>query len=116
MEGLTSLPTSNLPMNKLAQDIQDLRNLGKPVEISPAESLDETDGVEFNSLLKQALDAVNSRQQEAADLMTRVETGESSDLLGAMLASQKASLSFQALVQIRNKAVAAYEEIMRMQV
>lgn len=106
----------NVAMNKLAQDVQELVNLGKPGTVIPPAASNENEAPAFSSLVKQALDTVNSQQKAAADFATDIETGKSKDLLGAMLAGQKASLSFQALVQIRNKAVAAYEEIMRMQV
>ena len=48
--------------------------------------------------------------------MTAVETGQSDDLVGAMIASQKASLSFNALMQVRNKVVTSFEEILKMPV
>ncbi len=106
----------NLSTSGIAQDVQELINIGKPGSVMPPEAISSEETPGFGELMKTALDAVNQEQQNAAGLLTDIETGKSKDLLGAMLASQKASLSFQALVQIRNKAVAAYEEIMRMQV
>lgn len=70
----------------------------------------------FGNLLQQAIEKVNSMQKTSAEKMHQIETGASQDLLGTMLASQKAGISFQALLQVRNKAVTAYEEIMRMQI
>ncbi|MGI9280149.1 MAG: flagellar hook-basal body complex protein FliE [Endozoicomonas sp.] len=110
----------NLSTSGIAQDVQELINVvnktGKPGTVAPSDAIINEDTPGFGELMKSALDSVNQQQKTAAGLMTDIETGKSKDLLGAMLASQKASLSFQALVQIRNKAVAAYEEIMRMQV
>ncbi|USE37631.1 flagellar hook-basal body complex protein FliE [Endozoicomonas sp. SCSIO W0465] len=71
---------------------------------------------EFSHVLKTAMDKVNELQQTASAKMHEVDTGASQDLLGTMISTQKASISFQALLQVRNKAVAAYEEIMRMQI
>jgi flagellar hook-basal body complex protein FliE len=70
---------------------------------------------DFLDLLQQSLAAVNDRQQEADHRVQQVQTGRSSDLLGAVLSLEEADLSFQLLLQVRNKAVKAYEEIMRMQ-
>ena len=75
-----------------------------------------SDNPGFGDIMKQVLSHVNSLQKDASSRMEAVETGASDDLLGAMIASQKSSLSFQSLLQVRNKVVAAYEEVMRMQV
>ena len=61
-------------------------------------------------------DTVNQHQSLASQKMTAVETGKSDDLVGAMVASQKASLSFNALMQVRNKVVMSFEDIMKMPV
>lgn len=68
----------------------------------------------FGSVFRATMDAVDRPQKEAADLATRIETGASDDLTGAMIASQKASLSFSALTQVRNKLLNAYDEVMKM--
>lgn len=68
----------------------------------------------FGSVFRSALDGVDHQQQVSADLATKIETGASDDLTGAMIASQKASLSFSALTQVRNKLMTAYDEVMKM--
>lgn len=68
----------------------------------------------FGSVFRAALDGVDRQQQESANLATQIETGASDDLTGAMIASQKASLSFSALTQVRNKLMTAYDEVMKM--
>jgi flagellar hook-basal body complex protein FliE len=71
----------------------------------------------FGAMFKSALDQVNSAQMRATEMSTAVETGASdADISEVMLAIQKASLGFQAVTQVRNKVVAAYQEIMNMQV
>ncbi|MGB1270518.1 MAG: flagellar hook-basal body complex protein FliE [Endozoicomonas sp.] len=82
-----------------------------PSDLSRIESAPD-----FQKLLKQAVDKVNNLQQSASSQMHSIDAGESKDLLGTMISVQKAGISFQALVQVRNKAVSAYEEIMRMQI
>ena len=70
----------------------------------------------FADLLKQAVRGADAQQHHADDLVTAVETGASDDLVGAMLASQQASLSFSTMVQVRNKVMSAFDDIIKMQV
>jgi flagellar hook-basal body complex protein FliE len=72
--------------------------------------------VNFGQVMLSALNAVDQQQHNAARLQTAVETGKSDDLVGAMVASQKAGLSFSALVQVRNRLQSGFDEIMRMPV
>ncbi len=75
----------------------------------------EAQGPNFGSMLKHAIDGVNETQQTASKLANAYERGDpSADLTRVMIASQKASVSFQALTQVRNKVVQAYEDIMKM--
>ena len=74
-------------------------------------------GVEFGNVLKQSLEQVNQAQQSAGDLATRFSIGEADvSLPEVMVSMQKASLQFEAATQVRNRLVAAYQEIMNMSV
>ena len=74
-------------------------------------------GVDFGQVLKTALEQVNGTQQEASKLAMQFELGASNaNLHDVMISLQKANVSFQAMVQVRNKLVSAYQEIMSMQV
>jgi flagellar hook-basal body complex protein FliE len=71
--------------------------------------------ISFAAVMKQGLDAVNAAQQQAATLATRFERGEPGvELSQVMLESQKASVAFRATVEVRNRLVSAYQEIMNM--
>jgi len=71
----------------------------------------------FSQMLGQAVDKVNGTQQAASDMATAFEMGQGGvDLTDVMIASQKASVSFQAMTQVRNKLVQAYQDIMQMPV
>jgi len=73
--------------------------------------------VDFGSALKSALDQVNGAQQQALGLAREFELGApSASLHDVVLSLQKANIAFQGAVQVRNKLVAAYQEIMNMQV
>lgn len=69
----------------------------------------------FGDLLKTAIDSVNEAQAEAKNLAVSLERGDPNvDLPQVMIGLQKASVSFQAMVQVRNRLVAAYEDISKM--
>ncbi|MES9968824.1 MAG: flagellar hook-basal body complex protein FliE [Candidatus Thiodiazotropha sp.] len=75
----------------------------------------ESSGADFGDLLKQSIDHVNSAQKEASELRSAFERGEGDmDLAQVMIAAQKSSLSFEAMVQVRNKLVEAYKDVMNM--
>jgi len=87
------------------------------VNVNPSTQVQGTDSVNFSGLMKSAVNQVNETQQAAGQLKTAFEMGDPNvSLADAMIASQKASVAFQATVQVRNKLVAAYEEVMRMSV
>jgi flagellar hook-basal body complex protein FliE len=70
---------------------------------------------DFAAMLKQSIDAVNNTQQTASGLAKSFEMGQSDiSLAEVMIASQKASVSFQAMLQVRNKLVDAYKDVMGM--
>ena len=73
--------------------------------------------VNFADALKNQLDQVNTRMTEANGLGKRFTLGDDQvSLSDVMVSMQKASINFQATVQVRNKLVSAYQEIMNMQV
>ncbi|RJF98653.1 flagellar hook-basal body complex protein FliE [Noviherbaspirillum saxi] len=73
--------------------------------------------VDFASALKASLDQVNGAQKRSEDMTKRFVLGDDSvNLSDVMINSQKASIAFQATVQVRNKLVSAYHDIMNMQV
>ncbi|WP_077617811.1 flagellar hook-basal body complex protein FliE [Bacillus sinesaloumensis] len=71
---------------------------------------------EFSSFLKDAINNVNEAQQTSDKMTQKLINGEDVDLHQVMISSEKASVSLQATLQIRNKVIEAYQEIMRMQV
>lgn len=72
---------------------------------------------DFGTMLTQALNGVNSTMVHADNMRTRFDMGDDSvSLSDVMIASQKATMAFEATVQIRNKCVEAYKTIMQMQV
>lgn len=104
-------------MNQISADqlLSQIRSLGRDLQAPPAASV--ASPIDFGEALKTTLDAVNEIQQHAGDLKVGFETGSGdASLAEVMIAAQKADLSFRAVTEVRNKLVAAYQEIMNMPV
>jgi len=74
-----------------------------------------TSGTSFDGFLGNMVNEVNAKQAAAGDAMKGVMTGDM-PLHKAMIAVQEASVSFQMMVEVRNKLLESYQELMRMQV
>ncbi len=73
--------------------------------------------VNFSDLLAKAVDGVNESQQQSAALKEAFQRGdEGIDISRVMIASQKANIEFQLMMQVRNRLVSAYQDIMNMQI
>jgi len=70
---------------------------------------------EFQGVLSSAIDSIQSLQNTAADSVQKFLTGQNEELHTTVLATQKAELAFELGLQVRNKVVDAYQEIMKMQ-
>ena len=71
----------------------------------------------FSNMLKSAVDTVNANQQQAAKLSEAFQKGDPNVQMSELMVSlQKSNVSFQAMVEVRNRLVSAYQEIMNMQV
>ena len=81
--------------------------------VSPAEGQHAGGG--FLGSLKEAIAQVNEVQLDASQAVDKFVSGESDNVHQMMMALQKADVSFQLMMQVRNKLVAAYEDIQRMQ-
>ncbi|WAA13607.1 flagellar hook-basal body complex protein FliE [Fervidibacillus halotolerans] len=70
----------------------------------------------FSNMLKNAINEVNDAQIQADRLTEKLALGENVELHQVMIAAEKASITLNATMEIRNKVIEAYQEIMRMQV
>jgi flagellar hook-basal body complex protein FliE len=66
------------------------------------------------SSFENVLNQINQSQVNASQKISAVDTGQSDDMVGAIIASQKASLAFSALMQVRNKVVSGVNEVLKM--
>ena len=71
---------------------------------------------DFAALMRQAVGEVNQAQMQSASMSRSFELGEQVDLAEVMIAMQKSRVSFEALLQVRNKLLSAYQDVMNMSV
>jgi flagellar hook-basal body complex protein FliE len=89
-------------------------NLGASLQPPSVKARDKADGGDFQRMMVDALAKVNEIQGEAEEAINGLAEG--GDVTKAVIAMEKADLSFQLMTEVRNKLLNAYEDIMRMQV
>ena len=100
-----------------------MENMKIPSTIQPAvrpefsnDETRESQTSSFGRVLQQSIDQVNRLQLEADASINDLATGKKTDIHQTMIAVEKASVSFELLMQIRNKVLSAYDKLMRTQV
>jgi flagellar hook-basal body complex protein FliE len=88
---------------------------GKTTKLDSTSSSKEA-GPSFADTLKEAVGNVNQLHVEADRKAQELATGKTDDIAGVMIAAEKADVALRAMVQVRNKIIDAYQEIMKMQV
>lgn len=114
----------NIKANALYSDLQAMAGQARRInDIAPnmdnsiVPNVKNDSQADFSGMLKAAIDNVNGIQKHAGALKTAVEMGDRNvSMAEAMIASQKAGIAFEATVQVRNKILEAYKEIMSMPV
>lgn len=91
--------------------------LGADIGVHRLGQTQSTQKVSFSDTLKASLDQVNKMQKDSETLGKKFTMGDDSvSLSDMMIAGQKANIAFQATIQVRNKLVSAYQDMMNMQV
>lgn len=86
-----------------------------PTELREAPAMTDSRAEEFSKVVRHFLGDVNLEQINAEQAIERLIVGETDDLNEVMLALSKADLSFRMFIDIRDKVIDAYQEVMRMQ-
>jgi flagellar hook-basal body complex protein FliE len=105
--------------NNINQVLSQMRSIEALASHKPVqETKPSQDGAgSFADMMQKAIDQVNEGQMQAAELSRALERGDPNvDLAEVMIAMQKSSVSFQALTEVRNKLLTAYQDIMNMPV
>ena len=109
----TSITASDpFDFKKLETDLKALRD--SALKLSSAPENKEDSG--FSHLLTQGIKDVNLSLKDSERMTLDLASGKSNNIHETMLSATRAELSFQMLVQLRNKAIEAYQDVMRMQV
>ncbi len=98
-----------IPIQKI-NSIIDLNETGKTPVIGA------TNAIPFQTMFQDAIQNVKSTDSNLTQELNKLATGQSDDLHNLTIASTKATMSVQMLVQLRNKALDAYNEVMRISV
>lgn len=105
----------------IASVLAQMRTMRSAVDMPIRPDIRETGTVQpaggdndFGSLLKASIDSVSSLQNESSAEANAFSRGEHTDLVRVMVAAQKSTVAFQALTQVRNRVVSAYQDIMNM--
>lgn len=88
----------------------------QPQNVQRSQTVKASNDSNFKTLLSDALNKVNNVQIDSQIATQRMARGENIDLHDVMITAQKANLLLQTTVEVRNKVVEAYQEVMRMQV
>jgi flagellar hook-basal body complex protein FliE len=110
VEQIISLRQQIIDRSQLLQQLHQ----AKGAEGAPQVESGGVGGVGFADTLKSALDGVNATQAKSEHLSAAYERGEVTDIAKVMLARQEAGVAFEATLQVRNKLLSAYQDIMRM--
>jgi len=107
-------PAAMQPAAGKINDI-DLQSLNKTTGIQSSKNPTAVDG-NFGNVLGRLVSEVNQKQLAATDTVSGLVSGDKVSLHQAMLTMEEASISFQLMVEVRNKLLESYQELMRMQV
>jgi flagellar hook-basal body complex protein FliE len=121
------LPISNIPQALPLQAIRQMQDAaeairmpgidtiapaGKPGEVNPGQNT----GDSFGSMLGKLVQEVNAKQNASMEAVQSLQSGGNVSLHQAVIAMEEASVSFQLMVEVRNKLLESYQEMMRMQI
>lgn len=121
--------TFNPALNGISQQMQAVRvkqyqnieqitkpgDVERPFSIQPNTGAEEPGKVTFGSLIGNLVEEVDAKGKTSAAELKKVMTGEVDNLHQSMVAMQEASVAFTLMVEVRNKLMESYQQIMRMQ-
>ena len=111
-------PIGSVPSAYTGLPVNPLQGAAKPrLDAMPdGVRLAQAPGESFGTMLDGLVNTVSGKQTEATELTKRVLLGDNDQLHQSVIAMQEASVAFTMMVEVRNKLVESYQELMRMQV
>lgn len=115
MDGLSISNSENLL--ERSQTLREARQEKINSEFSAGSEIGSTEGTKsFAETLKDAVQDVNQTQKDADVQMQKLATGKAESISDVMIAQEKADIALRLMLQVRNKIIDAYQEVMKMQV
>ncbi len=111
---MTQISKNMLNSKHILAQLQDLKSQAQQANLKQQPKAES--GPSFMDHLKDSVNEVNQMHHDADKMAVKLSTGESQNIHETMLAATQAELSFNLMVQVRNKVLEAYQEVMRMQV
>ena len=94
--------------------IQPIQNMQMVLPL-PTQTVAKTTPSDFSEVLSEAMNGLNATQHASSQARVDLATGKTTDLHNIMIKTEEASLSMQLALEVRNKGIEAYQEMMRMQ-
>jgi flagellar hook-basal body complex protein FliE len=107
---------STIDQSRLLQMRTTILSQNSALQKAAGHKVEGAEEATFDKTMTDALQAVNAQQSKASDLSEAYERGDTNDIVQVMVERQKASLGFEATMQVRNKLLSAYRDIMNMPV
>ena len=115
-QGLTEMYRQQRAMMEQARDIQQAAKTGQVESTQAAHGAGAVQGAGFGEVLNQFVGEVNQKQLDSTQAVNDLLAGKEVPLHQAMIAMQEAGVAFQLMVEVRNKLLEGYQELMRMQI
>ena len=115
-QGLTEMYRQQRAMMEQARDIQQAAKTGQEDSTQAAQGAGAVQGAGFGEVLNQFVGEVNQKQLDSTQAVNDLLAGKEIPLHQAMIAMQEAGVAFQLMVEVRNKLLEGYQELMRMQI
>jgi flagellar hook-basal body complex protein FliE len=101
---------------KASSTAESIEGISKSISIPSTQTSGETGGASFAKVLEQAVQEVDGKMKAADSDQNKLLSGETDNLHQAMISIQESSVAFSLMVEVRNKLMDSYQELMRMQV
>jgi flagellar hook-basal body complex protein FliE len=105
-------PLSRVGSTDVSNEVQAPLSSTESAEIRPTQGSGES----FSNILGRMVQEVNAKQGVASDAVAALQSGQNVSLHQAVIAMEEANVSFQLMVEVRNKLLDSYQELMRMQI
>ena len=115
-QGLTEMYRQQRAMMEQAREIQQTAKTGQVESTQAAQGAGAVQGAGFGEVLNQFVGEVNQKQLDSTQAVNDLLAGKEIPLHQAMIAMQEAGVAFQLMVEVRNKLLEGYQELMRMQI